>query len=267
MQKNTVMEFSTLKIQLGESVAWVSLNRPEVHNAMNDVMIQELTEVFDWLDCRDDVRVIMLKGNGKSFCAGADLAYMRDVAKKGYDANYADAEKLSRLFRAIYFCRKVVVCVVQGACMGGANGLVSASDIVIADKGAFFAFPEVLSGLIPATISPFVVQRCGMSASRELMLTGRRFTAEEAKAIGIVNVLADDVPAAESACIEQLMKASPEAVASCKRLLQSVAHMDDPEAPVFELTSAMIAASRASADAQEGTTAFLEKRKPSWCQQ
>jgi len=258
------MDFSTLKIQLGESVAWVSLNRPEVHNAMNDVMIRELTEVFDWLDCRDDVRVVMLKGNGKSFCAGADLAYMRDVAKNGYDANYDDAEKLSRLFRTIYFCRKVVVSVVHGACLGGANGLVSASDIVIAGSGAFFAFPEVRSGLIPATISPFVVQRCGMSASRELMLTGRRFTADEAKSIGLVNVLSADVAAAESACIEHLMNASPEAIASCKRLLQSVAGMDDPEAPLFAFTSAMIAASRASADAQEGTTAFLEKRKPKW---
>ena len=258
------MEFSTLKIQLGESVAWVSLNRPDVRNAMNDVMIQELTEVFDWLDCRDDVRVIMLKGNGPSFCAGADLGYMRDVAKKGYDANYADAEKLSRLFRTIYFCRKVVVCVVQGACMGGANGLVAASDIVIADKGAFFAFPEVLSGLIPATISPFVVQRCGMSASRELMLTGRRFTAEEAKTFGLVNVLADDVAAAESAYIQQIMKAAPEAVAACKRLLQNVSGMENPDDDLFALTSSMIAMSRASAEAQEGTTAFLEKRKPSW---
>ena len=258
------MEFSTLKIQLGESVAWIGLNRPEVHNALNDTMISELAEAFDWLDCRDDVRVIMLKGNGKSFCAGADLSYMRDVAKKGYDDNYADAQRLSLLFRMIFFCRKAVVSVVHGACLGGANGLVAASDMAIADKGAFFAFPEVLSGLIPATISPFVVQRCGMSASRELMLTGRRFTADEAKAIGLVNILTDDVTAAESACIQQLMKAAPDAVASCKRLLQAVSGMADRNAAIFDHTSAMIAQSRASAEAQEGTTAFLEKRKPQW---
>ncbi len=258
------MEFTTLKIQLGESVAWINLNRPEARNAMNEVMINELTEAFGWLDYREDVRVIMIKGNGPSFCAGADLSYMREIAGKGYEANYEDAERLSRLFRSIYFSGKVVVCAVHGACMGGANGIVSASDIVIAHRNAFFAFPEVLSGLIPATISPFVVQRCGMSATRELMLTGRRFTADEAKEIGLVNVVSDDVASTENDYIQQLMKAAPGAITSCKCLLQNVSGMDNPDAPVFSLTSEMIASSRASEEAQEGATAFLEKRKPKW---
>ena len=175
------MEFTTIKIQLGESVAWVNLDRPEVRNALNPELIHELTEAFEWLGSRDDIRVIVLKGNGKAFCAGADLAYMKKMAGFSYEENLADAERLSKLFQTIWFCNKAVVTVVHGACIGGANGIVAASDIVISETGTKFAFSEVRLGITPATISPFVVQKAGMSAAKELMLTGRRFTAEEAK--------------------------------------------------------------------------------------
>lgn len=260
------MEFETIKIQLGESVAWVNLDRPEVRNALNPELIRELTEVFRWLDSRDDIRVIVLKGNGPAFCAGADLAYMKAMASFSRGQNMADAERLSKLFQAIHFCNKAVITVVHGACIGGANGIVAASDIVIAATDTRFAFSEVRLGITPATISPFVVQKIGPTAAKELMLTGRRFTAQEAKDFRLVNVVVaeDALIDTERQYIEHFMHASPDAVAECKKLLRLVEGVDDPYDPVFTHTSAIIADQRASQAGQEGMAAFFEKRKPRW---
>lgn len=260
------MEFETIKIQLGESVAWVNLDRPEVRNALNPELIRELTEAFRWLDSRDDIRVIVLKGNGPAFCAGADLAYMKAMASFSRGQNMADAERLSKLFQAIHFCNKAVITVVHGACIGGANGIVAASDIVIAATDTRFAFSEVRLGITPATISPFVVQKIGHTAAKELMLTGRRFTAQEAKDFRLVNVVVaeDALIDTERQYIEHFMHASPDAVAECKKLLRLVEGADDPYDPVFTHTSAIIADQRASQAGQEGMAAFFEKRKPRW---
>ena len=260
------MDFQTLKIQLGESMAWVNLDRPEVRNALNPELIRELTEVFDWLNSRDDIRVIILKGNGKCFCAGADLAYMKDMAGYSYNQNIADAEKLSKLFQTIYFCNKAVIVDVHGACIGGANGIIAAADVVIAEKETKFAFSEVRLGITPATISPFVVQKIGNTAAKELMLTGRRFTAEEAKAFHLVNVVVDEAEMidTERQYIEHFMHASPDAIAECKNLLRMVTCTDDRFNPVFMQTSMAIANQRISKAGQEGMAAFFEKRKASW---
>jgi methylglutaconyl-CoA hydratase len=259
------MEFNTIKVQLGESMAWVNLDRPEVRNALNAELIRELTEVFDWLNSRDDIRVIVLKGNGKAFCAGADLAYMKDMAGFSYNQNIADAEKLSKLFQTIYFCNKAVIVDVHGACIGGANGIIAAADIVIAEKETKFAFSEVRLGLTPATISPFVVQKIGNTA-KELMLTGRRFTADEAKDLRLVNVVVREAEMidTERQYIEHFLHASPEAIAECKNLLRMVSGTDDRFNPVFMQTSVAIANQRISKAGQEGMAAFFEKRKPSW---
>ena len=260
------MDFQTLKIQLGESMAWVNLDRPEVRNALNPELIRELTEVFDWLNSRDDIRVIILKGNGKCFCAGADLAYMKDMAGYSYNQNIADAEKLSKLFQTIYFCNKAVIVDVHGACIGGANGIIAAADIVIAEKETKFAFSEVRLGITPATISPFVVQKIGNTAAKELMLTGRRFTAEEAKAFHLVNVVVSEAEMidTERQYIEHFMHASPDAIAECKNLLRMVTCTDDRFNPIFMQTSMAIANQRISKAGQEGMAAFFEKRKPEW---
>ncbi len=260
------MEFNTIKVQLGESMAWIDLARPEVNNALNDEMIRELTEVFDWLNSRDDIRVVILKGKGKSFCAGADLAYMKAMAGYSRLQNVADAEKLSKLFRAIYFCNKAVIVEVHGACIGGANGIVAAADIVIAEKGTQFAFSEVRLGLTPATISPFVVSKVGNTVAKELMLTGRRFTADEAKAFRLVNVVVDEqeMVDTERRYIDYFMQASPDAVAQCKNLLRMVSGTDDPHNPVFYNTSLLIADQRIAPAGQEGMAAFFERRKPKW---
>ena len=260
------MEFTTIKVQLGESMAWVNLDRPEVRNALNATLIRELTEVFDWLNSRDDIRVIVLKGNGPAFCAGADLAYMKEMAGFSYNQNIADAEKLSKLFQTIYFCDKAVIVDVHGACIGGANGIVAAADIVIAEKETKFAFTEVRLGLTPATISPFVVSKIGNTAAKELMLTGRRFTADEAKDFGLVNVVVNEAEMidTERRYIEYFMQASPDAVAECKHLLRLVSGTADRFNPVFMDTSVLIANQRVSKAGQEGLAAFFEKRKPNW---
>ena len=260
------MDFKTIKIQLGESIAWVNLDRPEVRNALNDTLISELTEAFDWLNSRDDIRVIVLKGNGKAFCAGADLAYMKEMANFSYNQNIADAQKLSKLFQIIYFCNKAVIVDVHGACIGGANGIIAAADIVIAEKETKFAFTEVRLGLTPATISPFVVAKIGNTAAKELMLTGRRFTADEAKFFGLVNAVVSEAEMidTERQYIDHFMHASPDAIAECKNLLRLVNGTADPYNPVFQQTSTLIANQRVSKAGQEGMKAFFEKRDPEW---
>ena len=260
------MDFKTIKVQLGESMAWVNLDRPEVRNALNPELISELTEAFDWLDSRDDIRVIILKGNGKCFCAGADLEYMKDMARYSYPQNLADAERLSKLFQTIYFCNKAVIMDVHGACIGGANGIIAAADIVIAEKETKFAFSEVRLGITPATISPFVVSKIGNTAAKELMLTGRRFTAEEAKDFRLVNVVVNDSEMidTERQYIDHFLHASPDAIAECKNLLRMVSGTDDRYSPIFMQTSVAIANQRISKSGQEGMAAFFEKRKPSW---
>lgn len=260
------MEFQTIKVQLGESMAWINLDRPEVRNALNPELISELTEAFDWLDSRDDIRVIILKGNGKCFCAGADLEYMKDMARYSYPQNLADAERLSKLFQTIYFCNKAVIVDVHGACIGGANGIIAAADIVIAEKGTKFAFSEVRLGITPATISPFVVAKIGNTAAKELMLTGRRFSADEAKDFRLVNAVVDEAEMldTERQYIDHFLHASPEAVAECKNLLRMVSGTDDRYSPVFMQTSVAIANQRISKAGQEGMAAFFEKRKAEW---
>ena len=265
-QKHTTMDFKTIKVQLGESMAWVNLDRPEVRNALNAELIRELTAVFDWLNSRDDIRVIILKGNGKAFCAGADLEYMKAMTKYSYPQNIDDAQKLSKLFQTIYFCDKAIIVDVHGACIGGANGIIAAADIVIAEKETKFAFSEVRLGITPATISPFVVNKIGHTAAKELMLTGRRFTADEAKEFRLVNVVVDESQMidTERQYIDYFLHGSPDAIAECKKLLRMVSGSDDPYNPVFMQTSVAIANQRVSKAGQEGMAAFFEKRKPSW---
>lgn len=260
------MDFKTIKIQLGESTAWVNLDRTESRNALNPEMIRELTEVFKWLGSRDDVRVIVLKGNGPCFCAGADLSYMKAMAQYSRAENMYDAERLSKLFQTLYYCDKAIITVVHGACIGGANGIIAASDIVIAEASTKFAFSEVRLGITPATISPFVVQKIGHTAAKELMLTGRRFTAEEAKSFRLVNLVVpeDRLVDAEREYIDHFMHASPYAVAECKKLIRMVDGTGDPYNPIFTDTSAAIADQRISKAGQEGMAAFFEKRKPEW---
>lgn len=280
------MDFTTIQIGIEKNVARIALNRPEVHNAINATMIKELTEAVDWLDCRDDIRVIEICGNGKSFSAGADLNYMKEIAKYGvvaepvektgtstnqvdhdiYVRNLEDAKRLSKLFQTVYFCGTPVITVLHGAVIGGGNGIAAASDIVIAKKNTVFAFTEVKLGLTPATIAPFVIARCGEMAAKELMLSGRKFTAEEALNYKLVNFVGDDdeVNRRLEFFIRHFLEASPDAIRDCKHLIRAVCGHDERDNGIFLNTSTLIARERMSEDGQEGMKSFFEKRKPKW---
>ena len=252
------MDFTTLQIGIEKNVARIALNRPEVRNAMNALMIKELTEAVDWLDARDDIRVIEICGNGKSFCAGADINYMKDIASFGYDQNLEDAKRLSKLFQKIYFCNKPVITLVHGAVIGGGNGITAASDIVLAEKDTVFAFSEVKLGLTPATISPFVMARCGEAPARDLMLSGRKFTAQEAREYKLVNFVGDidELNKKLDAYIDDFLKASPDAIRDCKHLIRNVGGISTPYSSVFDMTAQLIAQERMSDDAQERMRGF-----------
>lgn len=257
--------YSTLQIEQKDSVLTIWLNRPEVHNAFDEVMIEEIKQAFLKVSKDDTIRVVLLRGRGKSFCAGADLNWMRKVSHYSFQENLKESQNLSECFYAIYTCRKPTIAIVHGAAMGGANGLLTACDIALAHTDTVFSLSEVKIGLIPACISPYIIKRIGEARSRELMLTGQRFQGAKALAIGMVNeALSDQELEDKVAEITQLLLAAgPKAISQCKVLIDKVAnHLQLEEAK--EYTAEMIAHTRTSEEGQEGMAAFLEKRKPKW---
>jgi len=243
---------------------WVTLNRPESHNAMNPAMIAALTAVFQALPEQPDVRVVVLTGNGRSFCAGADLAFMRAAADYTFAENVADGEAIFDLMTAVDTCLQPVVGRINGAAIGGGVGLVSCCDIVVAVRRAQFAFSEARLGIVPAVISPFVLAKIGVGNGRELFLTGERFSAERAQQIGLVqHVVAEEaLDEVVADRVQNLLQAAPGAQAAAKELIRAVAHQ--PKAAMRDYTAHLIAERRASAEGREGMSSFLEKRKPEW---
>ncbi|MCF8235476.1 MAG: enoyl-CoA hydratase/isomerase family protein [Bacteroidales bacterium] len=258
-------DFNSIEFVLKDKIGTVWLNRPEKHNAMNAEMITEIVECFQELDARRDVRVVVLRGKGKSFCAGADLNYMKSIAEFGYEENYQDSLKLAKCFNAIYTCSRPTIALVHGAAIGGANGLLAACDFVYAAEDTKFAFAEVKLGISPATISPYVVKRIGEYGSRDLMMTGRRFLGDEAEKFGLANksVPADKLDETAEGTIRQLMSSGPAAVTATKNLIYDLYNEFDFEESI-DMTAKLIAKLRASDEGQEGMASFLEKRKPKW---
>ncbi len=257
--------YSTIKLTTSNAIATIQLNRPDIRNAFNEVMISELTDAFQLCGKMDDIRVIILKGEGKSFCAGADLNWMRDVSNYSFEQNYAESYRLSQCFYTIYTSPKPTIAVVHGAAIGGANGLLAACDIAICDHDTTFSLSEVKIGIVPACISPYVIKRVGEYGARELMLTGRRIQGQEAEAYKLVNksLPTHQIEQYVEQMINMLLSSGPAAIAHCKNLIDKVVnHIDLDEA--LSYTAKMIAEIRASAEGQEGMAAFLEKRKPSW---
>ncbi len=244
-------------------VATVTIDRPDVHNALSDQTIDELTAAFERLGGDDGVRFVVLAAAGKHFSAGADLAYMRAIAHQGHAANVAGAYALADMLAAIRDCPKPVVARVQGACMGGGVGLIAACDIAVAADDARFALSEARLGIVPAVISPFVLPRIGVAAARELFLTAEVFDAPHAARIGLVSRVTarDGLDAGVAERLAALRAAGPEAQACAKRLIRRV--WDDP-AGARDFTAQTIAERRASAEGQEGMAAFLERRPPRW---
>jgi len=257
-------KFQTIRHEVRNNVASVIFNRPDVHNAFDDVMIRELAEVFEQLSTQSEIRVVILTGEGKSFCAGADLNWMRRVKDYSYEDNLRESLDLSDMLYKIYSCPKPTIARVNGAAIGGGTGLVAVCDIAVAARSAKFSFSEVKLGLIPACISPYVVKKCGEGRCREFFLTGERLTAEKALQAGLVNAVCelDGLDAAVDQYKTQLVSSGPEAITTCKELLRRVPQMSYDEVKRF--TAEVIAQIRISEEGQEGMTAFLEKRRPSW---
>lgn len=256
--------YETIVYHVEDRVARVTFDRPDVHNAFNDTMIRELSDVFDDINGREDVRVVVVSGKGKSFCAGADLNWMRRVKDFTFKDNLKESLDLAEMLAKVYSSTKPTIARVNGAAIGGGTGLVAVCDIAVAAESAKFSFSEVKLGLIPACISPYVLKKCGSGRCREFFLTGERLTAEKALQAGLVNAV---VPLAEldgtvTRLVMQLLTSGPEAIRTCKTLLQNVAEMPFEQAKKY--TAEVIARLRVSAEGQEGMTAFLEKRKPKW---
>ena len=259
------MNYETLTIGVADKVATVTLNRPDLRNAFNEQAIAELALAFDELGRNELVRAIVLAANGSAFCAGADLNWMKKMAAYSHDENLADASRLADMLRTIYLCPKPTVAKVQGDCYAGGMGLVAACDIVVAAVGVNFCLSEVKLGLIPATISPYVIKAMGEQAARRYFLTAERFDAAAALRIGMAHevVEPDALDTTVASVVKALVSNSPHAVAEAKKLVREVVNAPVTDALLLD-TAGRIAAIRASSEGREGVASFLEKRKPNW---
>lgn len=248
-----------------DGVATVTMNRAAVHNAFNEAVIADIDSAFRRLGAEDSVRVILLRGAGRSFSAGADLAWMQRMAGYSKEENVADAMGLARMLQAIDTCPKPTVGVVHGAAFGGGVGLAAACDIVVASEAASFSLSEVRLGLIPAAISPYVVAAMGERACRRFFLTAERFSAAEAHRLGLVHELApaDGLDATVERLVKALLDCAPGAQAEAKDLIRAVSRRPTDDSVLAD-TAERIARRRSSAEGREGVGAFLEKRDPSW---
>jgi len=254
----------TVEYGISGRVARVALARPEVRNAFDEVLIEELTQVLEEIEGKGEARVLVLTGKGKAFCAGADLNWMKRMKGFSFEENLADALALSKLMRALHDLPIPTIAAVNGAAIGGGNGLVAACDIAVASYRAEFSLSEVKLGLVPACIGPYVIRRVGIANARELFLTGRRISADRAAAVGLVN---EAVPAHLLASrveeyVKDLVSSGPDALRMAKELIRDVPAMDLDAAGRY--TAEMIAKLRVGDEAQEGMAAFFEKRKPDW---
>lgn len=246
-------------------VGTITLNYPEKHNVFDDTVICELTETLTGLAARPELRVLILAAAGKTFCAGGDVSWMKRMARYTYDENLKDAEILATMLKTLNFFPRPTIARVQGAAFGGAVGLVACCDMAVAAVEASFALSEVKIGIMPATISPYVIGAIGQRAARRYFTTGERFSAETAAALGLVSevVQAERLDEKIDDFVKLLSGSSPAAVAAAKKLIFNVASREISE-QLIQYTSEEIARIRVSEEGQEGLNAFLEKRTPVW---
>jgi methylglutaconyl-CoA hydratase len=262
------MNFETLQIDLSHRVAVVWMNREKVRNAFNETMIAEITQAFAALGVDDGVRAIVLAGHGPAFCAGADLDWMRRMSTYSLDDNRRDARTLADMLRTIHDCPRLTVARVHGDAYAGGMGLVSACDIAVGSFNASFCLSETRLGLLPATISPYVMRAIGERASRRYMLTAEKFDASEAFRLGLLHEITppDELDTRINTILGALMVTSDAAVAATKTLIRDVAGRPIDDALAAD-TAERIARIRASDDGREGIASFLAKRKPRWLAQ
>jgi methylglutaconyl-CoA hydratase len=254
----------TIRIETRGAIATVTLARPDVRNAFNEVLIAELQQAFRSLGDADGVRVVVLTGEGPTFCAGADVQWMKQSKDKTERENAQDARAMAEMFRAIDECPKPVIGQVRGAALGGGSGLVACCDIVVASEGTQFGFTEVRLGIVPANISTFVLPKIGARAARRYFLTGERFDAARAREIGLVHEVVPETALASTAegIAGEILQCGPAAVATAKALIREGLAL--PRDAAIDFTVRTIARVRVSPEGQEGLAAFLEKRKPRW---
>jgi len=257
-------KYETVKIQQDGPVARVSFCRPEIHNAFNDSLIYEMTDLFSSLKKDKNLRVIVLTGEGKSFCAGADLNWMRRVKDYSFEKNLEESMALAELFWLIYSMPLPVIGRINGAAIGGGTGFVAVCDIAVAAESAKFSFSEVKIGVVPACIGPYVIRKIGEGKAREFFISGERLTAAEAYRIGLVNRYYPDDKLDEEieALIKTILSSGPNAIKMAKELISNVPLMTPDQFRPY--TAEMIARLRKSDEGQEGMDAFLNKRKPNW---
>jgi methylglutaconyl-CoA hydratase len=257
--------YEHLEIEHRGAVRWLWLNRPDVRNAFNEKLIAQIARAFADVETSADTRVVVVAARGATFCAGADLNWMREMASFGHAENHADALQVARLFAAVHACSRPVIARVQGDAYGGGVGLVAACDIAIASDGVNFGLSEVRLGLVAATISPHLVRAMGARQAARYMLTAEKFGAARARELGLVHEVtsARDLDVEVERQAKLLLSSSPAAMAATKQLLADVveAPMDDV---LLAGTAKCIADARVSPEGREGIAAFLEKRAPTW---
>ena len=256
---------STLDLQRSGHVARVYLMRPDVRNAFNEQVIAELTATFQQLALEPDLRAVVLGGHGKAFCAGADLSWMRSMADYSWEQNRDDAQALADMLWAVYRCPIPIVGRLQGDCYAGGVGLAAVCDVVVAVDSMNFCLSEARLGLLPATISPYVIRAMGEQAARRYFITAERFSATQAHTMGLVHELcsADELDAKIDAIVAALVANGPLATRACKALVQDVAGLPITDGLRAE-TARRIADIRVSSEGKEGIQSFLQKRPPSW---
>ena len=261
------MSHGTVRLTRDGAVARVGLDRPDVRNAFNDEMLQDLREAFASLRADSQVRVVVLTGEGACFCAGADLNWMKRVVNYTFEENYEDSLNLARMLHEVYTCPKPVIGRINGPAIGGGTGVVAVCDIAVASQDAYFAFSETKLGLTPAAISPYLLKRMGEKNLREYFLTGERFSVERAVELGLVNaaVPADQLDAEVDKKIGLILSGGPEALAVSKELIREIGERSLTDNGPY--TAEVIAKLRMSAEGQEGMNAFLGKRKPKWVEE
>ena len=254
-----------LQVERRGPVARITLNRPEVRNAFNAGLIAALTQAFHAVAAEPQTRVIVLGGHGKAFCAGADLGWMREMAGYDWDQNRADAQALADMLWAVYACPVPVVARIHGDCYAGGVGLAAVCDVLVAAEGVTFCLSEARLGLLPATISPYVIRAMGEQAARRYFITAERFSAAQAQAMGFVHEVcgAEAIDAKVDEIVATLVANGPMAVRACKQLVQDVAGRPINDELRAE-TARRIADIRATDEGREGVQSFLNKRPPAW---
>lgn len=257
--------YQTLEIEIAHRVATIWMNRPDVHNAFDDILITELTQACHALDANDDVRVVVLAGRGKSFSAGADLNWMKRAANNGTEDNLTDARALAHMLRALAEMKKPTIARVQGAALGGGTGLTAACDIAVASTKAVFATSEVKFGIIPSAISPYVIRAIGARHAYRYFQSAERLSAQRAYEIGLLHEVVEPeaLDAKVQEIVDALVQGGPKAQAAAKDLIRAVANKPINDA-VVEDTAQRIAHLRATPEAKDGIAAFLDKRTPGW---